>query len=1228
MNEETLFHLALQKAAGERAAFLAEACGDDDTLRRRLEVLLGAHDHPGSFLQGPAVHGPDAADTQPGLLTDEGGPIRSDVGAPHPRRTGEGAGSQVGPYRLLRPIGEGGMGTVFLAEQTQPVQRQVALKIIKPGMDSRQVIARFEAERQALALMDHPNIAKVLDAGTTDSGRPFFVMELVQGAPLTTYCDEARLPVRERLELFVPVCQAVQHAHQKGIIHRDLKPSNVLIALYDGKPVPKVIDFGVAKATGPKLTERTLFTEVGSVVGTLEYMSPEQAELNPLDIDTRSDVYALGVMLYELLTGTTPLDWARLEGEGLLEALRVIREEEPPRPSARLSTISELPLIASRRGLEPAKLSGLLRGELDWIVMKCLEKDRNRRYETANGLARDLERYLHDEPVQACPPSAGYRLRKFARRHRRALLALTLLGVVSLTGVGSIVWAVSDRAARLESLDGQVAQAIGDARSLLAEGLLYEAQDAAKRAEGLLATREGNEVLHDQVEQLGKDLKMVERLQEIRLERAAVSATSFDESAADASCVDAFRGYGIDVESLGRDEVIERIAKSGIRIELAVALDDWAVVRRAFPMPSGPDWAELFAISRLADPDPLRNRLREALVRNEARGLSELADAPEVLDLPPMSLVQMAVELCAKGRAKQAAGLLQQARRKFPRDFWINEQLGLCHRLMKPPREDEAVRFFTVAVAVRPQSPGAHQNLGVALSAKGATDEAIAELREAVRLAPHFARAHTNLGADLCEKGELDEAIACHQEAIKLQPAFAEAHNNLGQALYIKGRVDDAVACYREAIRLKPTLADAHRNYGLALMSQKKLDDAITSFRQAVKLRPDYVAAHGNLGNALLDKGQLDDAIACYEKASQLDPNNARYHYYLGNALVRGKRVDDAIASFRRSIQLDPGYALAHNNLGNALQEKGLLDDAVGCYEQALHLDPNYAFAHFNLGNALRKQKQLERAVACYLQAIKIDPNYAKAYVNLGVAYKDQGRLDDAVTAYGQAIKLQPESVTANNGLGYTYLAKGRPEEAVTCFRKVIKIDPSNAGAYNGLGVALTRQGQWREGIAAFEKASRLGPGEPVIHTNLAWWLTSCPDQQLRDPRRAGEAAAKAVKLAPQSAMAWQVSGWAHYRARAWKDSIAALEKSVALEGEASAWQGFFLAMAHWRLGNKLDAREWYDRALRWMAEHAPQDDHLRRFCDEAGQLMGLKETGPASGGPPQSAARKIRIQA
>jgi WD40 repeat protein/serine/threonine protein kinase len=458
----------------ERREFLEEACAGDAELKRRIEELVENHFRAGSFLEQPAV-APPATD---GLLYNN--PPTSDP------RPVEGPGACIGPYKLLQQIGEGGMGIVYMAEQQRPVRRRVAFKIIKPGMDTAQVIARFEAERQALALMDHQNIAKVFDASTTETGRPYFVMELVHGVPITQFCDANQLTLRERLQLFVPVCQALQHAHQKGIIHRDIKPSNVLVTLYDDKPVPKVIDFGVAKAIEQRLTEKTLFTQFGALVGTFEYMSPEQAEMNALGVDTRSDIYSLGVLLYELLTGTTPLPRERLREAALSELVRLIKEEEPPRPSVRLSSSNSLPKIAAARKTMPAKLSKLVRGEIDWIVMKCLEKDRSRRYETANGLARDVERYLHDEPVEACPPSAGYRLRKFARKYRTPVIVAGLLALLLVAGVVVSTWQAV-RATRAE----------GDAvwqrnRAMEAEGEATMKRQQAEAAQEQAHTAEAN----------------------------------------------------------------------------------------------------------------------------------------------------------------------------------------------------------------------------------------------------------------------------------------------------------------------------------------------------------------------------------------------------------------------------------------------------------------------------------------------------------------------------------------------------------------------------------------------------------------------------------------------------------------------------------------------------------------------------------------------------------------
>lgn len=427
---KSVFGKALElESPAERTAYLDQVCGCDSTLRGEVEGLLSALDRAGRFMSHPAAALPDAAASEPD----------------------EALGTVIGPYTLVEKLGEGGMGAVYLAEQEQPVKRRVALKLIKAGVGSPQAVARFDQERQTLALMDHPNIAQVLDAGTTHegAGRSYVVMELVNGVPITRFCDQERLTPRERLELFLPVCHAVQHAHQKGIIHRDLKPSNVLIAQYDGRPVPKVIDFGVAKAVGPTLSERARLTEVGVLVGTLEYMAPEQAELNNLDIDTRADIYSLGVLLYELLTGSPPFTSEQLRDVGFAEMLRLVKEVEPQKPSTRLSSSGELAHIAATRRVEPKSLTRLLTGELDWIVMKCLEKERGRRYETANALAEDIRRYLADEPVSAGPPSAGYRVRKFARRYRKGLAVaagfLLLLVASTVISIGLASWALRER---------------------------------------------------------------------------------------------------------------------------------------------------------------------------------------------------------------------------------------------------------------------------------------------------------------------------------------------------------------------------------------------------------------------------------------------------------------------------------------------------------------------------------------------------------------------------------------------------------------------------------------------------------------------------------------------------------------------------------------------------------------------------------------------------------------
>jgi tetratricopeptide (TPR) repeat protein/serine/threonine protein kinase len=1163
-NEESVFAQALEIAdLHERVAFLDRVSASDSELRRSVESLLSAYD-AGRFLESPAV-----------LATADGSACCGGAGT-----AVEAAGTLIGRYKLLQKIGEGGMGAVWMAEQTEPMQRKVALKIIKPGMDSAQVIARFEAERQALALMDHPNIARVFDAGTTgerqgdretrrqgeqagssvslspclpvslSAGRPFFVMELVKGQPITKYCNEHHLAPRERLELFLPVCQAIQHAHQKGIIHRDIKPSNVLVAPFDGMPVVKVIDFGIAKAMGQRLTDKTLFTEFGAVVGTLEYMSPEQATLNNLDIDTRSDIYSLGVLLYELLTGWTPLDRQHVSEKGLLEVLRIIREDELPRPSMRLGrdegremrdeTKKEdrtLPGVFSSLIPHPSSLQ-----ELDWIVMKALEKDRNRRYETAGAFADDIRRFLRDEPVQACPPSVLYRWSKFARRHRTALLTTAALVAIVLLAAGSVGWAWWQRADqearrrqewsdRLAETDRTASVALGKAeqwagqaeewksatsqQSAVVLGIWDRGDAALAEAEAALRTGVAEETLRQRVLQVRRRLErgrrlteqvrskllrkeaLLHALDEARLRRATWVETTFDAAGAAAQYQAVFAAHGLEVKPQRRAELARRIRaeEPAVCEALIVALDDWSFA--AGYARTNPSATTLQALAADADDDVWRKRFRAACAARDRATLKSLSAQARPLSLSASSVEVLALCLFTTGEWAEALTLLRWGRGCHPTDFWLPMQMGNILRRgngeqTTPVNLEERIGCFRVAVALRPNASAARNNLGVALHDKGALDDAIAEYRRALTVDPRHFVARKNLGHALHDKGQLNEAIAEFRKALAINGRSAEVLVHFGAALHASGQVNEATAEFRKAIALNPQHVLAHFNLGNCLRAKGLLDDAIAEYRRAIAIKPDFADAHFNLGMSFRGKGRLDEAISSYREAIAMNPKLAPAHYNLGNCLRDRGQLDEAIACYRKFIAINPHDADVHNNLGYTLRAKGRLDDAIAECRTAIAIDPKCFKAHNNLGNCFRDKGRLDEAIACYRKAIAINPRNAVAHHNLGLTLVRKGQLDDAIAEYREAIRLNKDYAEAHYNMGNALSKAGRYDEAIAEYEKAITIKDDFAEPHCNLGLALQRKGQFTRALAELRRGHELGPRSPPWRYPSDRWVREC----------------------------------------------------------------------------------------------------------------------------------------
>ena len=876
-NEEVIFNAAIQfKSRDERDAYLAETCSGDKKLRAEVEALLKAH-YEGSSLLDVPVFGAGVT------LGDSA--------------LSEGPGTRIGRYKLLQLIGEGGFACVYMAEQAEPVRRKVALKIIKLGMDTKQVIGRFEAERQALAMMDHPNIAKVFDGGATDTGRPYFVMELVKGIPITEYCDDYNFDTRGRLELFVDTCRAVQHAHQKGIIHRDIKPSNVMVTLRDGRPVPKVIDFGIAKAMQQRLTERTVFTEYRQFIGTPEYMSPEQAQFSELDIDTRSDIYSLGVLLYELLTGTTPFERKELLSGSYDEMLRIIRETDPLKPSTRVSALGDaLADVAKHRHAEPAELCKIISGDLDWVVMKTLEKDRTRRYETANELAMDIERHLSDEPVSAGPPRVGYRLRKFVRRHRTSVVAGLLVAAALVIGLclALIGFIQASRQRDLTEVQRQRASV----NFKMARDAVDEMTRVAK-------------------EQL-TDVPGTKKVRRQLLQKAQVFYAGFvEENREDPAALE----------------------------EIALAYEDIGIIH-----------AELGNISQAREAFGEAIELLERLTGefpDEPEYRSQLADCWGHYSYTFIWTHQR--QEMAEGRRKVVA-LLEELVVDFPGEPSYLQWLASAHTDLGNALEDLRWEPLHLRDASVLKEAEMHHRKSIAI-----LEKLYADFPEIPKDLENLAHCHHWLGAHLLKTDQLEEAEQQLRQALSLreqllaeEPDSASKRGPLahlkayfGNLLARQGKVEEAEKEFREAITIREKLREEFPSH---IEHRRRLGWLLYNLGTALMDR----------GLVLEGEDALRQGIAYFEKLAAELPEIAGFRWdlahclvALGEMLAETGQLEKAVLAYRRAIESReklvsdfpdvPGYqaylAERYSGLGDVLSEMGRLEEAEEAYRKAEEIE-------------------------------------------------------------------------------------------------------------------------------------------------------------------------------------------------------------------------------------------------------------------------------------------------
>jgi eukaryotic-like serine/threonine-protein kinase len=1064
-----------------RKKYLDEACGDDANFRKEIEGLLAAHHQSGRFLDVPVAEQIQADSSPP-----ESQPSAPGRGTPERDELGI---TLDGKYKLIECIGEGGMGRVFLARQVAPLLREVAVKVVKTGMDSKAILARFDAERQALAIMDHPNIAKVLDAGTTSTGQPYFVMELVRGLPITKFCDEQKLTPRQRLELFVPVCQAIQHAHQKGIIHRDIKPSNVLVASSEERAMPKVIDFGVAKAVvGSTPSEQSMMTGFGAVVGTPEYMSPEQASLDNLDIDTRSDVYSLGVLLYELLTGTTPVDHKSLIRSGLLEVLRIVREVEAPKPSEKLSSVDNLPNVAANRGMEPAHLSKSMKGELDWVVLKALEKDRTRRYETASALGRDVQRYLADEFVEARPPSRNYRFKKFVRRHRGSVLTATLLLLTLVGGTLGTTWGLvksqqNETVALAAAAEEKTAKEREKAQRLVAENTrarTLEVLDA-------MVSEVTGDSLATQKEISAEQKKFLQSVlgyyQELRSEKGEDEASLRRQA-------QAARQVGKIEYRLGRKQE----AAAAIRL----ARDSFASLAADFPNTS--EFRQELARCHIAQGHLFVDLgQRDEALEHYRNGLT--IQQKLVTEFP--NVAEYRSDL-AQGHANFGSllfelGQVVAASQQFQSGLVILEKLAADFPDVLEYRRDLARSHYNLGNLVNSsgqrQAALQHYQKALELQEKLATDSpAVGVYRQ------ELARTHNNLGNLLNKLGQLSLAQEQNRKAIAIQEKLVTDFPTI--ALY---RASLALSYDNQATMLdgpaqRSTKMELYRK---AMALQQKL---VTDFPTIPLYRANLALSQQGLGQLLAEDGECAEGEASYrqglltqEKLAAEFPtvpayrqDLARSHYNLGIMLDENTRLAAAEEQYRMGLALqeklaaefpaNPAYlqelARSHNKLGILLKARGQFEMAneqhrlgLGIREKLVDLFPdvlhyrlelggsycNYGNTQRDVGNPAESVSWYKKGIQCLQPLHEKDPRdpLAKQFLRNSHAGRAQahhrlGQYVEALADWDRTLLLTPtaQQPSFRPGRVASLLGAGRVTEALSEVAELTRSSQWNAAQW------------------------------------------------------------------------------------------------------------------------------------------------------------------------------------